>query len=71
MDLRKTRWLIAALLCLAFSPEAAHGQSPELTDAYNRLLKLHAQSRFQEAREGFVTARPLREGCSYNPHARP
>ncbi len=43
----KTSWLLAGLLCLALWPAAAHAQSPELLDAYNRFSELYAEGRYE------------------------
>ncbi len=49
MALRKTRWLLAALLCLVVWPGTTQGQSSELMDAYNQFNELYAQGRYEEA----------------------
>ena len=49
MTTNKTRWLLVGLLCLALWPGAAHGESPELMDAYNRYSELYAQGRYPVA----------------------
>ena len=43
------RWMLSVLAALVLWPAAAHGESPELTGAYNRYSKFHAQGRYQEA----------------------
>jgi len=40
---------IAILVALFLWPAAVFGQSPELTDAYNRVGELYAEGRYQEA----------------------
>jgi hypothetical protein len=40
---------IAILVALFLWPAAVFGQSPELTDAYNRVNELYAEGRYQEA----------------------
>ena len=44
-----TRFLLAGLLCLALWQAPAHGESPELMDAYNRFNELYAEGRYNEA----------------------
>ena len=40
---------IAILVALFLWPAAVFGQSPEFTDAYNRVNELYAEGRYQEA----------------------
>ena len=49
MITHKTRWVLAALLCLALWPSATLGQSSALNNAYNRFTELYAQGRYEEA----------------------
>ena len=49
MALRKTRWLIAALLCLVVWPGTTQGQSSALMDAFNRTNEWYAQGHYEEA----------------------
>jgi hypothetical protein len=40
---------ISILVALFLWPAAVFGQSPEFTDAYNRVNELYAEGRYQEA----------------------
>ena len=42
-------WKLLILVALFLWPAAVLGQSPEFTDAYNRVNELYAEGRYQEA----------------------
>ncbi len=49
MITHKAGWLLIGLLYLALWPGAAHGESPELLDAFNRYSELYEHGRYQKA----------------------
>ncbi len=67
MALRKTRWLIATMLCLVVWTGTTHGQSPALVDAINRFGELYAHHHFLDDTQEIgdhrrVAAGHLRDG---------